>query len=95
MIEEGSHTRITRNPDQVFSEIDGQVVMLNVKKEAYYTLNDVGSSIWREIERPRTLKELTSCLTDEYEVSYENCRDEIIPFLNELLEAGIVIIKNE
>ena len=95
MIEEGSHTLITRNPDQVFSEIDGQVVMLNVKKEAYFTLNDVGSSIWKEIEHPRALEDIISYLTDEYEVSYEKCRDEIIPFLNELLQSGIVITKNE
>ena len=95
MIEEGSHNRITRNPDQVFSEIDGQVVMLNVKKEAYFALNDVGSSIWKEIEHPRALEDIISCLTDEYEVSFERCRDEILPFLNELLETGIVILKNE
>lgn len=95
MIEEGKHCLICRNPDQVFSEIDGQVVMLNVKKEAYFTLNDVGSSIWKEIENPRILEDIISYLTNKYEVSYEKCRDEILPFLNELLEAGIVITKNE
>lgn len=68
---------------------------MNVKKEAYFSLNDVGSSIWKEIEHPRALEDIISSLTDEYEVSYERCRDEVLPFLNELIEAGIVIVKNE
>ena len=93
MINEGSYSLISRNPDQVFSEIDGQVVMLNVKKEAYYTLNNVGSTIWKEIEHPLKLEDLIHILTESYEVTHEKCRDEIIPFLNELVEAGIVIIK--
>ncbi len=95
MINDGSYSLISRNPDQVFSEIDGQVVMLNVKKEAYYTLNNVGSTIWKEIERPLKLEDLIHILTESYEVTYEKCRDEMIPFLNELVEAGIVLIKNE
>ena len=95
MIKEGSNTLISRNPSQVFSEIDGQVVMLNVKKEAYYTLNEVGSAIWKEIESPRKLEDLIIFLTEAYEVTYEKCRDEMIPFLNELREAGVVIINND
>lgn len=95
MIKEGGNTLISRNPSQVFSEIDGQVVMLNVRKEAYYTLNEVGSAIWKEIESPRKLEDIILFLTEAYEVTYENCRDEMIPFLNELLEAGVVIINNE
>jgi len=95
VIKEGHNTWISRNPSQVFSEIDGQVVMLNVKKEAYYTLNDVGSTIWKEIENPCKLEDLIHTLTEAYEVTVEKCREEIIPFLNELLEAGIVIVDNE
>ncbi len=95
MIEEGHSNWISRNPSQVFSEIDGQVVMLNVKKEAYFTLNDVGSSIWKEIEHPRKMEDLIHILTEAYDVTAEKCRDEMIPFLNELLEAGIVIVNNE
>ena len=95
MIEEGHNTWISRNLSQVFSEIDGQVVMLNVKKEAYYTLNDVGSAIWKEIEYPCKLEDLIHILTEAYDVSAKKCRDEMIPFLNELLEAGIVIVNNE
>lgn len=94
MIEVGSDTLISRNPAQVFSKIDGQVVMLNVKKEAYYTLNDMGSAVWEEIANPRKLEDLIRTFTEGYEVTFEKCRDEMIPFLSELHEAGIVIIEN-
>jgi hypothetical protein len=95
VIEEGSNNLIVRNPEQIFSEIDGQVVMLNIKKEAYYTLNDVGSAIWKEIEHPRKFEELICILTKVYEVTHEKCREDLTPFLNELIDAGVVIIKYE
>ena len=91
MIEEGHNTWISRNPSQVFSEIDGQVVMLNVKKEAYYTLNDVGSAIWKEIEHPRNLEDLIHVLIEAYEVKVEKCREEIIPFLMNCMKQELLL----
>ena len=90
-----SHTRIRRNPAQVYSEVDGQVVMLNVKKESYYCLNDVGSAIWNELEEPCTYSGLISKIREEFEVDEEQCRKDVEPFLAELVEAGVIQLENE
>jgi DNA-directed RNA polymerase delta subunit len=90
-----NHTRIQRNPAQVFSEVDHQVVMLNVKKEAYYCLNEVGSAIWRELEEPHSFQELINQIREVFEVEEDECRKDVEPFLIELVEAGVIELIND
>lgn len=91
----GTDTRLSRKASQVFSEVDGQVVMLNVKKEAYYWLNDVGSAIWKEIEQPCTFGELISRLESAFDVARDECIKDVEPFLRELVQSGVVELDNE
>ena len=37
------NTCLRRNPDMVFSEVDGEVVMLSVQNGEYYNLNEVST----------------------------------------------------
>ena len=69
--------------------------MLNVKKEVYYSLNDVGSTIWRKISEPCSMDELINKLTSTYEVPAERCREDIEPFLIELVEAGVIELSDD
>ena len=84
--------RICRNPKQVFNEIDGQVVMLDVSNETYYSLDDVGSSIWRELESTCNIGQLIDKLVNTYEVTDSQCKNDIEPFIEELVFAGVIKI---
>lgn len=90
-----SKKKIKRNSGLVYNEIDGQVVMLNLKKEAYYSLNEVGSVIWTELSDPCTLEDLIKRLIEKYEISASRCSEDIEPFLNELVELGVIEILDE
>lgn len=94
-IEIKDHTRIRRNPNLVFSEVDGEVVMLSVKNGEYYNLNEVSSRIWDELEAPRTFEELVTRLENTYEVSHETCVSETKTFLERTIEKGIITIVDE
>jgi len=90
-----NNTCLRRNPDLVYSEIDGEVVMLSVKNGEYYNLNEVSSDIWKELKESLSFKDLVSRLHDNYEVSYEACELETRSFLEQTLEKGIIeIIKD-
>lgn len=88
-------TQIQRDPSQVFTEVDGEIIMLNVKKEAYYSLNETGSLIWKESENKISFDALVEKLTDIFEVPAEQCRKEVEPFLHELVTAGVILLSNE
>jgi len=86
----GPGTILRRKQDQLFSEIDGEVVMLSVENSEYYGMDKVGSRIWQLIEKPVTLKELIGILLDEYEVTEEQCTEDTMKFLEQLMEKDLV-----
>jgi hypothetical protein len=88
----GSDTILQRKQDQLFSEIDGEVVMLSVENSEYYGMDKVGSRIWQLIEKPVALKQLIEILLDEYEVAEEQCKKDTLMFIEQLIEKDLVKI---
>ncbi len=86
----GDDTILLRKQDQLFSEIDGEVVMLSVENSEYYGMDKVGSRIWQLIEKPIALKLLIGMLLDEYEVTEEQCTKDTLAFLEQLMEKDLV-----
>jgi len=83
-------TVLQRNPKQLFSEVDDEIVMLSVENSEYYHLDNTGRDIWNFLSEPHTFGELIDSLVELYDVSAEQCRQDIIPFLKELLEHDII-----
>ncbi|HJX71831.1 MAG TPA: lasso peptide biosynthesis PqqD family chaperone [Bacteroidales bacterium] len=85
-------TLLKRKQDQLFSEIDGEVVMLSVENSEYYGMDKVGSRIWQLIEKSMSLKQLIGILLDEYEVAEEQCTEDTVKFIEQLMEKELVEI---
>lgn len=88
----GPNTILKRKQDQLFSEIDGEVVMLSVENSEYYGMDKVGSHIWQLIEKPVSLKQLIGLLLDEYEVTEEQCMEDTLKFIEQLMDKDLVEI---
>ena len=86
---------IRRNPNQIFSEIDREVVMLNTKKSEYYGLNKTASIIWSLIESPLRVNDLITILVSKFEISADICYKNTLVFLSELLETGVILVEND
>lgn len=87
-------TLISRNPEQLFSTIDEEVVMLSVPNGEYYNLNSMGSYIWKKLEIPMTLGDLITNLCEEFEVEEQLCLQETKAFIEGLKEKNIVQLGN-
>jgi len=83
-------TMLRRNPDQEFSKIDDEVVMLSKKNGEYYALNSVGSRIWEIIENPITVKEVLDKLNAEFEIGHDICATQTIELLNEMNKKSLI-----
>jgi predicted RND superfamily exporter protein len=90
----GPDTILKRKQDQLFSEIDGEVVMLSIENSEYYGMDKVGSRIWQLIEKPVSLNQLIGILLDEYEVTEEQCTEDTLKFIDQLMEKELVEITN-
>jgi hypothetical protein len=83
---------IGQGRDQVSCDLAGEQVILELKSGTYYGLQDVGYRIWQLLEDQRSLAEICGVLVREYDVSPEQCRQEVSAFLDELVSAGLVEI---
>jgi len=85
-------TVVKRSDDQEFSSIDGEVIMLSLKKGEYYALNSVASDIWNLLDKPVSVEDLIRKLMGEYDVEYEPCRQDTLRCLDDFLEKAIIQI---
>ena len=83
-------TTISRNMEIVASDIDGETVMMSVETGKYFGLDPVGSRIWEFLTEPKPVDVLISDLTKAYDVPEDQCRKDTMPFLEKMVEKGIL-----
>lgn len=83
-------TVLSRRAGLMTADMNGSAVMMDIMSGKYYNLGEVGGRIWELLEEPVSVAALVRKLTDEYDVSAAQCRADILPFLNILLERGLV-----
>ena len=86
-------TLLIRNPQQAYSEIDDEIVMLSIEKGEYYNLDKIGRDIWKYLSSTHSFEEIIEFLTETYDVTSAQCEQDVKPFVIELLEKGILIQK--
>ena len=82
--------KFQRNKDLITSNLDEDLVMLSVQTGKYYGINSVGRRIWELLEQPQSRSQLCDRLLKEYDVSREQCEQEVSDFLNELEAQGLL-----
>ena len=78
-------TLLQRDPEQDFSYIDGEVVMLSLRNGEYYGLDAVGTRIWELLEQPVRFSFLIDNLMEEFEVERGICEKDTREYLETLL----------
>ncbi len=77
-------------PDVLFSEVQGEAVLLNVKTGTYFGLNQVGTYIWTSLEESVTLRVLQEKLVEQYEASPEQVWADLVALITDLHDRNLV-----
>ena len=83
---------LQRNPKQVFSKVDQDVVMLSIEEGKYFALNESGARIWELLEQPVRVQAIVNQLLNEFDITKNNCEIETLDLLNELHKNKLVIL---
>ncbi|MDM5222772.1 lasso peptide biosynthesis PqqD family chaperone [Peribacillus sp. NJ11] len=83
---------ITQNPGNIVSDMDGETVMLSIEKGNYYNLGVLGGEIWSLLEEPIKISDLIGKLMSQYEVSHQECEEEVLSFLSDLYDEELIIL---
>ena len=82
------------SPDQVSSDLAGEIVMLNLKNGTYYGLDQVGARVWGLIEQPRRVAAIRDAILEEYDVEPERCERDLLALLGELRDNGLIEVRD-
>ncbi len=63
--------------------------------EHIFNLNHTGAEIWERIDGKRSVESIIEELQSEYENPPDQIEEEVIEFLQELWEAGLIEVKDE
>lgn len=95
MLEINSAQKIQRiDKDVTETEFEGKIVLLHIENGEYYNFNETGSDLWNWLEEVKTLEQLLTLITEKYSVTAEECRQDIITWLNEALARKLIKIVN-
>ena len=78
--------------DIVFRDLAGEAVILNLGTGMYFGLNAVGTQIWRLIGEGYSSEQLVTALLEEYEIDEGRVRKDLDTLLEQLTDAGLIII---
>jgi len=90
-----SFTMRVKVPDDVLiRELDGESVILNLKSERYFGLDEVGTQMWRVLSSSESIEAAYQTLVLEYDVTPEQLRNDLYKLLEQLVENGLVNVSN-
>ena len=72
------------------TDLNGEKAMIDFNTGNYYLIKGVGNVIWEMLYEETTPKEIIEKLLKEYDVSPEECRKQVIEFLEKLERADFI-----
>lgn len=83
-------TRIVRNEELPTGEIDGELVALDLDRGDCFGLDRVGAAIWGLAAEPRSVGEIAEALVETHDVERSQCVADLLPFIDDMIEAGLL-----
>jgi hypothetical protein len=93
MVSLSPDTVVARRTDPLTARVDDDLVMLDPRQSQYFALDGIGRRIWELLDEPRSVDALCTELQAQFRVEAETCRTDVLAFLEELSEAGLLEIR--
>jgi hypothetical protein len=85
-VEEGTGLVRRREDGVVWRELEGEVILLDLRSSMYFTLNDTGRLLWDALARPSTFASLSNSIVEAYGVADAQAAADVQAFLADLVE---------
>ncbi len=82
--------KIEISSEVLTQEVGGETVILDLKSESYFGLDEVGTRIWQLLQEQEDIQTITATMLNEYDVKEEQLEKDIQNLLTKLNKAGII-----
>jgi hypothetical protein len=79
-----------RADDITWREIDGDLVILDLRSSTYLTANASATVLMRELTENRTLQQLVQSLVDAFDLPEGRAGQDVATFVDDLLQRGLL-----
>lgn len=81
--------------DVLSQEVGGETVLLDLKSEGYFGLDEVGTRIWQLLQEKGETDYVFQKLLEEYDVNEAQLQKDIEDLVGKLVETGLVEIEDQ
>ena len=81
---------ISIQPEVLSQTIDREAVLLDLKNELYYGLNEVGARIWQLLQKDNSLEQIKEVLLEEYDVDETLLQKDLDTLVSALKQADLI-----
>ena len=86
---------VSMSPHQVYTTLGSEAVVLELQASNYFGMNDVGTAVWNFLQQPREVSDVIEHIVNHYEGSIEQAEVEILNFLQNLVNKGLVVVDHK
>jgi len=91
---ESLNTVFSPSPDALYQLLGGEAVLLNMKTEQYFGLDEVGTRVWEVLVEAGKVDVIVARLVAEYDVDEVILRRDVGALLAELMQAKLIVSAN-
>lgn len=73
---------------------DGELVVLDLKSNAYFGLDEIGARIWSEFAQGFDIDTTVLRLAEEYDAPRSEIDADVRELAEKLVEAGLLVVQN-
>jgi hypothetical protein len=86
-------SRVTPNVAEVAAKvIDGEAIIMNLSTGLYYSMDNVGATIWELAARGYSVADVADVIVDRYSIDRQRAADDVQRLVGELLEEKLVTV---
>jgi len=82
--------KITISEEALSQEVNGETVILDLKSESYFGLDEVGTRIWQLLQEHGDVQKIIDIMLEEFDVNAEQLELDINELLEKLVASGLV-----
>jgi hypothetical protein len=80
----------SRSAELMEADIGDEMVALDQRAGSCFGFNSVATEVWRRLTTPRTFEQLRDELLESYDVTPEQCTNELQALLRDLQANGLI-----
>lgn len=90
-----NRTVVVATREEVSCKLGKEAAILGLKNSVYYGLNSVGARVWELLREPKSLEEVQAAIVNEYDVSAEQAKKDLLQFMRGMLAEGLVELSGQ